>query len=476
MPVEALPPKPDPFPATPSSSSQEDHFAQIRPARAESDAFASLEHRQLRDGEFWREVPPFSKVDAATFMDPHWQLKNSVRSPSEIAAFLRGTDDHFIADVERGLALAPMSIRITPYILSLIDWQNPREDRLRRQFLPLASEKLPDHPIAVLDALGERSHSPAERLTHRYPDRVLLISVDVCPVYCRYCTRSYSVGANTNKISKFKHVTTGSRWAAAFEYIRTHPAVEDVVISGGDTYMLKPDEVRVIGDTLLDIPHVRRMRFATKGVGIMPMKLIRDTAWLDALTSVGQRARSMGKEVSVHTHIAHPSEITSITAEASRKLWERSITVRNQAVVLRNVNDDADILKLLVRRLSYLNIHPYYMFQHDFVPGVESLRTPLHHTLRLEKNVRGATAGYNMPTFVVDLLGGGGKRDAHSFEHYDRSTGISVYLSPVVDPNALYFHFDPIDTLPPEGQERWTHSDEIPRMLEDARDAVRMCS
>src|SRR5690606_21658757 len=259
MPAEALPQKPDPFPATPSSSSLEDHFAHIRPDRAESDAFASLEHRQLRDGEFWREVPPFSRVDAATFMDPHWQLKNSVRSPSEISAFLRGTGHEFVADVERGLALAPMSIRITPYILSLIDWRNPREDRLRRQFLPLASEKLPDHPISVLDALGERSHSPAERLTHRYPDRVLLISVDVCPVYCRYCTRSYSVGANTNKISKFKHVTTGSRWAAAFEYIRTHPAVEDVVISGGDTYMLKPDEVRVIGNTLLDIPHVRRM-------------------------------------------------------------------------------------------------------------------------------------------------------------------------------------------------------------------------
>lgn len=474
MPPQALE-KPDPFPTTPASSSS-DQFAQFRPTRFESDDSISLEHRDLRDGEFWREVPRFAKVDAGTFLDAHWQLKNSVRSPGEVAELLRGADDDFVADVERGLSLAPMSIRITPYILALIDWRNPREDRIRRQFLPLASEKLPDHPISVLDALGEQHSSPVERLTHRYPDRVLLISVDVCPVYCRYCTRSYSVGANTNKISKFKHVTTGSRWAAAFEYIRTHPAVEDVVVSGGDTYMLKPDELRTIGHTLLDIPHVRRMRFATKGVGIMPMKLVGDSPWLDALTSVAQRGRSMGKEVSVHTHIAHPSEITEITAQASRALWERSITVRNQAVVLRNVNDDPETLKLLIRRLSYLNIHPYYMFQHDFVPGVESLRTPLHHTLRLEKHIRGATAGYNMPMFVMDLLGGGGKRDAHSFEHYDRLTGVSVYVSPVVDPNALYFHFDPIDSLPAEGQERWTRSDEIPRMLEEARDAVRLCS
>jgi len=476
MPPEFLPNQnPDPFPPASAPSFSRAPLAQFRPAQPDLDESWALEHRQLREGEFWREVPKFARVDAATFLDPQWQQKNSVRSPGEFAQFLEGNDEDFVADVEKGLALAPMSIRITPYILALIDWSDPRGDRIRRQFLPLASERLPDHPISVLDALEERGTRRADRLSHRYPDRVLLISVDVCPVYCRYCTRSYSVGANTHKISKFKHVTTGARWAAAFEYIRNHMSIEDVVISGGDTYMLKPEEVRVIGHTLLEIPHIRRMRFATKGLGVLPMKLLGDSAWLDALTEVAQRGRSMGKEISVHTHIAHPSEITSITAAASRKLWERAITVRNQAVVLRNVNDDVDTLKCLIRRLSYINIHPYYMFQHDFVPGVEALRTPLHHTLRLEKNIRGATAGYNMPTFVTDLLGGGGKRDAHSYEHYDRMTGVSVYVSPVVDPNALYFNFDPLDTLPAEGQERWTHSDEIPQMLQEARDAVRLC-
>jgi lysine 2,3-aminomutase len=446
----------------------------VSPSRALEE---NLEHRVLLEGEFWRRFAAYANVDTATFLDPRWQLQNSITAVADLSALLGGHTEAFLNDLQAGLARAPMALRLTPYMLSLIDWEEPETDPIRRQFLPLGSEKLSNHPVAVLDALNERSSSPVNRLTHRYPDRVLLVATDVCPVYCRYCTRSYSVGGDTNSVSKRKLRLNGrsSRWAEAMAYIKATPAVEDVVISGGDAYMLKPSELRDIGQTLLDIPHVRRMRFATKGLGVMPMKLLGDEPWVAELTAIAERGRSLGKEVSVHTHIAHPAEITDITARAARVLWDRGITVRNQAVLLRGVNDQIETLQLLVRRLSYLNIHPYYLFQHDFVPGVEELRTPLHRTLKLEKALRGTTAGYNMPNFVVDLLGGGGKRDAHSYEVYDRTTGIAVYVSPVVHPDSLFFHFDPLDTLPREGQKRWACAEEIPEMIEEARRTARSC-
>ena len=137
-----------------------------------------------------------------------------------------------------------------------------------------------------------------------------------------------------------------------------------------------------------------------------------------------------------------------ITRDAMNLLFERGITVRNQAVLQRGVNDDPATMKLLVKRLGLVNVHPYYVYVHDLVKGVEDLRTTLQTGLDIERHVRGSTAGFNTPTFVVDAPGGGGKRDAHSFAHYNRVTGISVFESPSVDPGKRYFYFDPIDRLP----------------------------
>ena len=154
------------------------------------------------------------------------------------------------------------------------------------------------------------------------------------------------------------------------------------------------------------------------------------------------------------------------------KLFERGITVRNQSVLIRGVNDRPEVMALLVKRLGSLNVHPYYVYIHDLVKGVEDLRTTLETGLGIEKHIRGLTAGFNTPTFVVDAPGGGGKRDAHSYEHYDRTTGISVYTAPAVKPGQHFFYFDPIDQLPPEGQARWADPAEHPRMFEEARAAA----
>jgi lysine 2,3-aminomutase len=176
----------------------------------------------------------------------------------------------------------------------------------------------------------------------------------------------------------------------------------------------------------------------------------------------------MGKEVALHTHVSHPREITWITERATRRLYAAGVTVRNQCVMLRGVNDDAATLRTLVRRLSYINVQPYYVYQHDLVPGVEDLRTTLGTTLAIEKQVRGCTAGFNTPTFVLDAPGGGGKRDVHSFEHYDRVSGVSVFRSPNVDENAVYLYFDPIELLPEDGRARWADPSEHASIIGNA--------
>ena len=259
-------------------------------------------------------------------------------------------------------------------------------------------------------------------LTHRYPDKALFLPLDTCPVYCRFCTRSYAVGVDTEEVEKVNLKVSSERWARAFEYIASRPELEDIVISGGDAYQLRAQQIEEIGEALLAIPNVRRMRFATKGPAVMPQKLLTDDAWIDALTRVVEKGRKLHKEVVLHTHFNHPKEITGITERAMNKLIERGIIVRNQSVLQRGVNDTPETMTLLVKRLGHVNVHPYYVYVHDLVQGVEDLRTTLDTALYIEKHVRGSTAGFNTPTFVVDAPGGGGKRDAHSFEYYDRET------------------------------------------------------
>ena len=311
-------------------------------------------------------------------------------------------------------------------------------------------------------------------LTHRYPDKALFLALDTCPVYCRFCTRSYAVGPDVDQgeLEKLSLKANAGRWENIFTYIASRPELEDIVISGGDSYNLREEQVTEIGNRLLDIPHVRRMRFATKGPAVMPQKLITDEGWFNALVNVVKRGRSMAKEVVVHTHFNHPNEITAITKMALDRLHAEGVVVRNQAVLQRGVNDSAETMQLLVKRLAYVNVQPYYVYVHDLVKGVEELRTTVDTAARIEKAVRGTTAGFNTPTFVVDAPGGGGKRVVHSYESYDRTTGISVYMAPSVKPGQHFLYFDPIHLLPEAGQARWADPNEHEKMVQEALDAA----
>ncbi len=434
---------------------------------------ATLAYRHLLDGPFWQRIPAYRGIDEATFLDHSWQAKNSITNPQKLLAAVQDlVPQSFYDDVALGFQRAPMSIRVSPYLLSLIDWTEPYADPLRRQFVPVASRLLPDHPKLTLDSLHEQADAPVPGLTHRYPDKALFLALDTCPVYCRFCTRSYAVGIDTDEVEKVSLKATEDRWARAFRYIGERPELEDIVVSGGDSYQLKARQISLIGDTLLDIDHIRRIRFATKGPAVMPMKLLTDDDWVDALTRVVEKGRRLHKEVVLHTHFNHPNEITAITRAGLDRLHERGIIVRNQAVLQRGVNDTVPVMQQLVKRLGFCNVQPYYVYVHDLVKGVEDLRTTVQTAIDLEKAVRGVTAGFQTPTFVCDAPGGGGKRVVHSFEHYDRDTGVSVWAAPSVKPG-FFLYYDPIDTLAPEIQARWADAGEQDRMIEAAIAAAR---
>ncbi len=426
------------------------------------------DHRDYPGDEFWKRIPAFRDVSKEEFNNHRWQLRNSVTSMKTLLKTLEDVmAEDFIEDIKKGFEQAPMAVRITPYVLSLIDWENPYEDPLRRQFLPVSSRMTPDHPELHLDTLQEQSDAAANGLTHRYPDKALFLALDICPVYCRYCTRSYAVGLDTDKVGKIRLAQSQSRWEDAFAYLRNHPTIEDVVISGGDAYMLKADNIRYIGETLLAMPNIRRIRIATKGPAILPQKILTDKAWYQAIKHINRLGRKNHKEVAVHTHFSHPNEITSISQQAMNRFMEDGITVRNQAVLQRGVNDTVEDMILLTKRLSYINVQSYYVYMHDLVQGVEDLRTSLQTGIDLEKWVRGATAGFNTPTFVVDAPGGGGKRGIHSYEHYNPETGISVYTAPSVKPGQYFMYYDPLHALKPDIQNAW-HDEHKRREMKEA--------
>jgi lysine 2,3-aminomutase len=435
---------------------------------------ATLEYRALRDDEFWRQIPAFSGVERATFLDWAWQSKSSVTKPKQLFALLENlVSDAFVQDVEAGFRRAPMSIRVSPYILSLIDWSAPYEDPLRIQFIPVASRQLPDHPLLGLDSLAEQADAPVPGLTHRYPDKALFLALDTCPVYCRFCTRSYAVGLDTEQVEKVGLRVSRERWQTAFRYIESRPELEDIVLSGGDVWQLRPDQLKELLETLFGFPNVRRIRLATKGLAVLPMKMLTHAEYANVVVDVHHAARRQGKVLVVHTHFNHPNEITAISRDAVDVLFQAGITVRNQTVMQRHVNDDVTTMQTLVKRLGHINVEPYYVYVHDLVRGVEELRTTVQTGVDLEKYLRGTTAGFNTPNVVVDAPGGGGKRVVHSYEHYDRENGIAVYAAPAVRPGALFTYFDPIDLLSPEAQARWADPVARDAMVQAALEAAR---
>ncbi|MDR3077863.1 MAG: KamA family radical SAM protein [Planctomycetota bacterium] len=318
----------------------------------------------------------------------HWQLRNSLRSADAIGAIVDITPDERQAMAE-GAGGLPTAI--TPYYASLVSPHVP-SDPIRRSMLPTTAELMAGRGEKA-DPLGEEEQSPIPGLVHRYPDRVLFMATEYCSAYCRYCTRSRLVGQRERKRYCRSH------WEKAIEYIRSVPAIRDVIISGGDPLTLPDEPLEWLLMNLRAIPHVEVMRIGTKTPAVLPMRIT------PGLTKILRRAGPLWMSL----HFTHPNELTQETAEACSRLADAGLPLGSQTVLLQGVNDDSAVMRRLMTGLMRLRVRPYYLYQCDPIIGSAHFRTPVTKGMEIIQSLRGHISGYAVPHYVIDAPGGGGK-------------------------------------------------------------------
>jgi lysine 2,3-aminomutase len=334
-----------------------------------------------------RRAELYPDVPDADWNDWRWQARHMVSSAEALTAKLPLTEDE-----RAGLSLTAAVFRlgITPYYLSLIDPEDPYCP-IRRQAVPVRAEA-EVRPGELRDPLGEDKTRPTPAIVHRYPDRVLLLATDRCTVYCRHCTRRRITGGDEGELDR-----TALR--EAVRYLREHPEVRDVLISGGDPLLLSDARLGELLEEVSSVPSVEMIRIGTRIPVTCPVRV---TAQLAALLR-------RFAPLYVITHFNHPREVTSESALACERLVDAGVPVENQSVLLRRVNSSARLLLDLNHRLLRLRVRPYYLHQCDVAEGLEQLRTPLEKGIEILEAMRGHTSGLAVPHFAVDLPGGGGK-------------------------------------------------------------------
>lgn len=333
-----------------------------------------------------------------------WQelLGKSITTIEELSLKLN-TDLSEIADVVKKY---PM--RINPYYLGLI---KNKGDAIWRQCVP-DNKELTD-PSGMEDPLHEEKDSPVVGLTHRYPDRVLLLISNQCSMYCRFCTRKRRVGDPAKKITR-EQIMQG------INYIREHPEIRDVILSGGDPLLLKDSIIEFILKQLRKISHVQIIRIGTRVPCALPQRI---TPELCAMLKKYH-------PIYVNVHFNHPSEITPESKEACEMLADAGIPLGCQTVLLKGVNDDPKVMKELMQKLLLMRVKPYYIYQCDLVKGVNHFRTKVHTGLEIIKSLRGHTSGLAVPHYVIDAPGGGGKipvQPEYVIEHSDSEVVLKNY-------------------------------------------------
>jgi lysine 2,3-aminomutase len=314
-----------------------------------------------------------------------WQetLKQSITTVDQLIERF-GAENIDREAVER--AIDRFNLRITPAALAQIrevgDWA-------WNQYVPTGTENVVVD--GIVDSLDEDADSPVPNITHRYPDRVLFLVSPVCSTYCRFCTRRRKVG-DPDKIPL-------NQFDAAFDYLRAHPEVRDVVLSGGDPLMLGDRRIEYFLSTLRAIPHVEIIRIHTRVPNHLPDRITPE------LCEIIRRHHP----VYVNVHFNHPDELTPAATAALAMLADAGIPLGSQTVLLKGVNDDPAIMKLLIQKLLAARVRPYYLYQADAVAGGEHFRTSVVRGLEIIEALRGWTSGLGVPHYVIDAPGGGGK-------------------------------------------------------------------
>lgn len=376
----------------------------------------------------FRKVEAFPGVASEDWRSWAWQFRNGLSSEAEFAR-------HFELSSEEREAFRRnpgFQVRSTPYYAALADRVNVN-DPIRRMILPHADELSPAGQ-QVSDPLGERKHSPRERLIHRYPDRVLFLVTDQCSLYCRYCLRKHFTGHD--------QAFVGSReYEAALEYLRGAHGVREVILSGGDPLTLGDSRLERVLSDLRAIEHIEIIRVGSRMPVVCPMRVTEEVAKL---------LRKF-KPVYFMTHFNHPRELSADAAEALERLVDHGVPVFNQMVLLNGINNHEAIVQALSRRLLYLRVKPYYMFQCDPSEGSEHFRTSVDESMRIQRELWGRLSGLAMPNLSLDIPGGGGKvglvpdfsSEQNEYEGWDGVRG--KYLppqSPSLAPHDLEVYLD----------------------------------
>jgi len=329
----------------------------------------------------------FGNVPDSSWNDWRWHFRNRITSPDQLSRLVALSAEEK-SQIELVCQRYPLSI--TPYYLSLIDPDDPA-DPVRKQSVPSILE-ISMGGMGMEDPLAEEKDSVVPGLVHRYPDRVLMVLTDICPMLCRHCTRK----------REWRHggwVRPWSQIEAMLDYVRRTPEVRDVIVSGGDPLTLSTGHLESIISRIREIKHVEIIRIGTRFPVVLPQRI--DAGLCDMLSKYGP--------IWLNTHFNHPREITPESAAACDRLLRAGVPVNNQSVLLRGVNDSVETQLKLCQGLLKIKVRPYYLFQCDEVQGTEHLRTPVEVGIKIIEGMRGYTSGLAVPNFVVDLVNGGGK-------------------------------------------------------------------
>ncbi len=326
----------------------------------------------------------------AEWRDWKWQLRHSIKDIDTFEELLGiEFDPDERENVEKTLTKFPMSI--TPYYLSLIDIDDMENDPIYKQAFPAISELILGKDEHA-DPLAEDKDSPVPGITHRYPDRVLFLVSNVCSMYCRHCTRKRRVG-DEDYIPKREIIQQG------LDYIRNTPQIRDVLLSGGDPFLLSNEYLDWILLELDQIEHIEVVRIGTRTPAVLPYRIT------DELVDMLKRHHPLW----INTHFNHPREITASSRLALKKLADAGIPLGNQSVLLAGVNDCPRIMRALVHKLVANRVRPYYLYQCDLSEGLAHFRTPVGKGIEIMESLIGHTSGFSVPTYVIDAPGGGGK-------------------------------------------------------------------
>jgi len=334
--------------------------------------------------EFMQRYFPLTTTDS--WNDWKWQLRNTITTIDDLKKIMKLSQKEIMA-INNLKGRLPL--RITPYFASLI-YKSKFSDPLRRNVIP-AVEELLQQTSEQSDPLHEASFSPVKGIVHRYPDRVLFTVTQVCSNYCRYCTRSHSVG-QFDRLGR-------KDFEKAFDYIASHREVRDVLISGGDPLTLSDQALDYILSRIRSIEHVEIIRIGTRIPVVLPQRITND------LITLLRKYHPLF----ISLHFSHPSEITEECARACVKLADGGFPLGSQTVLLKGINDNVPVMMELMHKLLKIRVRPYYLYQCDLIPGSKHFRTTVKKGLEIIKGLRGFTSGYAVPTFVVDAPGGGGK-------------------------------------------------------------------